>query len=306
MVKVLVLMATYNGEKYIKEQIDSVLAQDDVEVTIRISDDGSTDDTLKIIDNYLPLKNVTFTQNRPGTGSAASNFLGMIKNTEDYMYFDFFAFADQDDVWLQEKLHKAVMTLKNQNADFYFSNLIKWNSLKDEKSILKKSFQLKKYDYLFEGGSAGCTYVFNVRFFEAIKQNFSKLDLSGWNSFSHDWYIYFLARINNYKVAVDNNAYILYRIHDSNVHGQMNAFTWNAVKKRLALVREGWYYQHINGYKQLLLVGSNEYKIYKMYSKNIFSRIRILLKYNFQLMRDPKKFMMFAAVSLITKNRKDV
>ena len=78
---------------------------------------------------------------------------------------------------------------------------------------------------------------------------------------------------------MDENAYILYRVHDTNVHGQLNTFSLYAISERLRLIKEGWYFKQANGFVKLLNPDSDEHKIYKLYSKNYFTRLYIILRY---------------------------
>lgn len=302
-INILVLMATYNGSKYISEQIDSVLMQEGVNIKLLISDDNSTDDTILIINKYLNDSRVSLVENKNRSGSAAKNFLNLVKIVDNPENYDFFAFCDQDDIWLSNKLLQATQCLKSDNADLYLSNLIKWDQKSGKKDLIKKNYSQKKYDFLFEGGSAGCTYVFTNAFYNKSKIALSQLKLTEWKNFSHDWYFYFFARTNNFKVFIDKNAYILYRIHDTNVHGQLNSFTYNAIKERLKMIREGWYFEQIEGFKNLLDENSESKKIYKLYSQNLLTRIYVIFYYNLSLMRSTNKFFMFCAVSLFIKKR---
>ena len=102
--KVMVLLSSYNGEKYIREQLDSILTQQGVEVTLLVRDDGSRDATPRILREYAErCKNViVLPEENVGCVSSFRKLL-----TEAYNYIDrvdYFAFADQDDVWLPEKL----------------------------------------------------------------------------------------------------------------------------------------------------------------------------------------------------------
>ena len=105
-----ILLATYNGEKYIDKQIKSLLTQDregmDTDIRILIRDDGSTDDTLNIIQKRLEfyrerrdnLMEVKILDDRIPTGSPAANFLKLLSvSTADYVMF-----SDQDDMWCYE------------------------------------------------------------------------------------------------------------------------------------------------------------------------------------------------------------
>lgn len=295
------LLASYNGAKYIKEQIDSILNQKEAQVHIVVFDDVSKDGTSAIVNSFKDDKRIQLIVNNRPTGSAANNFFGAIKFLDqDFIsQYDFVSFADQDDIWLPNKLLAATEKLTKENSSLYFSNLILWNEKTNKKSIINKSYPQKKYDYLFEGGSAGCTYVFTSDFCIKLKNTLEVTDYENWKFFSHDWFVYFFARANNYQISIDNNAFILYRIHDSNVHGQLNSTSFFALTERLKMVHQGWYIENIKGFVELLPKVSKERYIYVSYSKNVLTRFFILLRYNFSLMRSSKKFIQFFIVSIL-------
>jgi len=299
--KILVILASYNGEKYIKEQIDSILSQEEVNVEIWIFDDVSKDKTIQIVGSYYKENRIKLIKNNFQQGSAANNFFKAVKYFQDdfLKQYDYVAFSDQDDIWLSNKLFAATEMLKNECSNLYMSNLILWEEKTNKKSIINKSYSQKEYDYLFEGGSAGCTYVFTNKFCIDLKGTLEKIDYSHWKFFSHDWFVYFFARINDYGVSIDSNAYILYRIHENNVHGQLNTNSIFAIKERLRFIKQGWYFEHIKGFLQLIPQKSKERFIYKLYSKNYFTRLFVLLRYNFRMMRSSKKFIQFLIVSLL-------
>lgn len=300
--KILVILASYNGVKYIEEQISSILTQEDVNITLFVFDDGSNDGTIELLVSKFFLNNrIEVVQNSIPTGSAANNFLQAIKTIDDKIIdkHDYIAFADQDDIWMPSKLKAACKLLLSEEADLYMSNLILWEENNDKKSIINKSYPQKKYDYLFEGGSAGCTYVFTTFFGKKIKNRLKTINYKEWQFFSHDWFVYFFARLENYEVVMDENAYILYRVHDTNVHGQLNTFSLYAITERLRLIKEGWYFKQSRGFKSLLNPNSDEYKIYELYSKNYFTRLFVILRYNFSLIRSPKKAIQFFIISLL-------
>jgi rhamnosyltransferase len=299
--KILVILASYNGEKYIKEQVDSILSQVGVDVNVKIFDDVSSDKTLQVLEVFKNDIRVEIKKNSIGSGSAANNFLNAIQtiNEELINEYDLVAFADQDDIWLPEKLKTAGTMLTKQGSSLYCSNLILWDEKSNEKSIINKSFSQKKYDYLFEGGSAGCTYVFTNEFCLGLKKVLVATNYTQWKNFSHDWFVYFYARATGYKVSIDSNAFILYRIHSDNVHGQLNKNSLYAIKERLKLIKQGWYFNQIKGFNKFTRPGSVENKIYHLYSKNYFSRLYVLLRYNFELIRSSKKFIQFFIISLL-------
>lgn len=298
---ILIILASYNGVKYIKEQVDSILNQEGVNVTLKIFDDGSKDGTVDLVSSWKERDQLQLTQNQIPTGSAANNFFNALLSFEDSFLerYDYIAFADQDDIWLPNKMQAATERLLSEKSDLYLSNLILWEEKTNKKSIINKSYSQKKYDYLFEGGSAGCTYVFTTFFGKELKKRLKTINYKDWQFFSHDWLVYFFARLENYKVVMDENAYILYRVHDTNVHGQLNTFSLYAIRERLRLIKEGWYFKQAKGFVKLLYPDSDEYKIYKLYSNNYFTRLYVILRYNFSLIRSPKKAIQFFIISLL-------
>lgn len=105
---VMVLLSTYNGEKYLKEQIDSVLSQKNVNVNILVRDDGSYDETKTILQKYQDEGKLKwYTGNNL---KATYSFLDLLHNTPKA---DYYAFCDQDDVWNENKLIMAINKLEN-------------------------------------------------------------------------------------------------------------------------------------------------------------------------------------------------
>lgn len=296
MVKIAVLIASYNGSRYLEEQIRSIREQSGVEVDIFLQDDCSKDDTVAISRKLLPPDRINV--NSSPTGSAANNFFQMVRDFRFPDNYDYFAFADQDDIWLPQKLEKAVSQLKMENAALYFSNLQNWDTRTDVKTILKKDYPQKKFDYLFEGGSAGCTYVFTRDFFKLLKEALSNTDYLHWKDFSHDWFTYFVARNAGLKVVSSSDAEILYRIHDSNVHGQLNTLSFNTISRRLKMVTSGWYIHNSEGFAKCISKDSEAFEIYRKYCKNFFTRLEVLYQYRFELLRRGSKFLQFVVLSL--------
>jgi rhamnosyltransferase len=300
--KVLVILASFNGEKFIEDQVNSILAQKEVELEIRIFDDLSSDSTCSILETISD-KRVSYKINSNPSGSAALNFLTAIISLDPSVInnYDFVALSDQDDVWLDNKLAKAVSSLIKSGAGLYASNLTLWNSEDDSKKLLVKSHEQAKYDYLFEGASAGCTYVMKADLIQNFIKDISSVDLRNWIHISHDWLIYFYARKSNFPVFIDQNSYILYRIHSTNVHGHLNILSFKSFVKRFSLVLNGWYFKQISGFSILLDPSSIEFKIYQNYVSSWFSRLSIILRYNYKLMRSRKKFIKFFLLSIIPR-----
>lgn len=125
---VAILLSTYNGEKYIKEQMDSLLAQTYPNIKIYIRDDCSTDNTLEILKTYEDDR-IVLIEGEKNLGYPGG-FYELLRRCDEE---DFYSFCDQYDVWLPEKIERAVDKLKDMNEatpnlyyagyDFYDSQL---------------------------------------------------------------------------------------------------------------------------------------------------------------------------------------
>jgi len=219
--KVLVLMATYNGEKYLPEQIDSILAQKDVDIFIKVSDDRSTDNTQKILQCYKEkFSNFDYQINEKNKGFAY-NFLDLYFSANDFD-FDYCAFADQDDFWLENKMIEAIKLIDKNDSEkgcFYCSNLkladenLKEYGMQEDKSVLRG----KKYSFLVANIATGCTTVINRKFYnQSLKYRPEHIAL-------HDYWL-FLVAVFTANYVYDFNGYILYRQHSNNQIGSNKKF----------------------------------------------------------------------------------
>lgn len=103
-----ILLATYNGERYLREQIESLYAQSYKKWTIYAHDDGSTDKTIEILREYEKTKDNFIVLDYPSQKGASNNFFSLLQKVNADYYF----FADQDDVWLPSKIEKCLNTMK--------------------------------------------------------------------------------------------------------------------------------------------------------------------------------------------------
>ena len=235
---VAVLLAAYNGEKWIQDQLDSIIAQKNINIHIFISVYFSNDSTLDLCKTFELENNfITLLPYGEVFGGAAKNFYRLLRDV-DIVKFDYISFADQDDLWLPTKLSHAVNILKDNCVEGYSSDVIAfWSD--GRKKMVKKSSPQKKFDHYFQSSGAGCSYVLTRESASSLKLFIS----SNWkevNSIdSQDWFIYAFFRSRNMPWYIDNNPLMLYRQHDSNQIG--SNFGLFAYLKRLKMTKNGWY-----------------------------------------------------------------
>ncbi|MFB8725142.1 glycosyltransferase family 2 protein [Enterococcus casseliflavus] len=207
--KISVCMATYNGERFIKQQIDSILLQLDAEDELIISDDGSTDQTVHIIKSYDD-ERIKFFQNTLEKGYT-KNF----ENALNKATGDIFFLSDQDDVWMENKVMICKKFLNNYDfviSDGYITdqNLIKLNETHFQKYNVKKGFWYNTLKTRYVGAFMAFNKdVYNLILPFPAKQKFSP----------HDYWITLIAE-HNFKVKLIEQPLVLYRRHGTNVTGE--------------------------------------------------------------------------------------
>lgn len=139
MEKVDILLATYNGENYLKEQLDSILNQTYSDFRLLISDDMSTDKTKEILEEYSKKDNRIIIFEHDKNVGVVSNFEFLLKQVKSKYY----AFSDQDDIWNKDKLEKSISKLESENADIVFTDLEVVDNNKE--TIYKSYWELKEF-----------------------------------------------------------------------------------------------------------------------------------------------------------------
>ena len=209
---VCVLMSTYNGEKYLQEQLDSIINQVGVNVRILVRDDGSTDSTKDILNNY---KREGYLDWYSGTNlKSARSFMDLVNRAPESEYY---AFSDQDDYWLPTKLQVAVNVLKSadsrKSALYYSRTTLVDENLLPIKQNTKKLNVLGMPSAFIINNASGCTMVFNSYLLKRVQEY--NPQIIG----MHDSWFYKICVVTGNQIFADNHAYILYRQHDSNVLG---------------------------------------------------------------------------------------
>jgi rhamnosyltransferase len=235
--KILVLLAAHNGAKWIVQQIETILNQQRVDVRLVVSDDGSHDDTLAKVRQLAADPRVSIVAPPVPTGSAAQNFIWLIRNTRADG-FDFVALADQDDIWHKDKLARASAALDLRGAAGYSCSVTAiWST--GRRKTQTQTRKSRRLDFMFEGAGQGCTFVLQAEFFRRIQDFFSchAAHLQGLHY--HDWAIYALSRSWALSWYFDAQPMVDYRQHEHNDTG--TRFSRSGIVRRLRLIKSRWY-----------------------------------------------------------------
>ena len=256
----LILMTTYNGQNYLKKQLDSIINQTWTSWRLLIRDDGSTDDTLKILKEYSDRDSrIEVLENRTNKHGAYANFWWLINYAYKYKKFDYYFFADQDDIWLRNKLEYFIKYAEVQDANqplLVYSDMQIINE-KDEVTTesLNKVLgigEMSGYTEFYSAGFVwGCAAMINSALF------FSAPPIDG-----NDKYVNIMSHDNFYtklclvlgKVYYLDKPLIQHRRHSSNVTaGNTFALTPLKVLKKGLFGYKELAKTHAIGYNQTLL-----------------------------------------------------
>ncbi len=281
--KLAVLLAAYNSEAFIDSQLETILDQRGVDVTVFISVDKSTDGTqahcTELAEQDDRIHVLPYGQHY---GGAAANFFRLIRDV-DFKDFDLVAFADHDDIWLDDKLLTAHQAIIANKVDAYSSNVIAfWDD--GHRMLINKAQPQRRFDHLFEAAGPGCTYVVRSHALLNFKQALEKKAELAEKIALHDWLLYAYLRTNNLSWFIDKNAKMLYRQHQHNQVGVNKGF--QAVTKRIRLFRSGWYHQQVNLVSEFV----------DFSDKNFESRLMILMNINQLRRKFSDRIVLFMSV----------
>lgn len=230
-----IILGTYNGEKYLEEQLESFNLQSYKNWQLFVYDDRSTDNTKAIVEaqrqRHSDTDKINFISNAKQMGFVR-NFLNAITSAPSDL--NFYAFSDQDDIWLEAKLERAVVYLKeveNHIPALYCSR----TTLIDEagnKIGFSPLFQRQPSfsNALVQSIAGGNTMVFNKAARDLIAKAGSDLEVV-----SHDWFIYQLITGAGGSVHYDSHSEILYRQHGNNLIGSNMGILAKLSRLRLLL-----------------------------------------------------------------------
>jgi len=267
--KVAVLMATYNGERYIEAQLVSILYQLQVSIEIFVSDDLSNDRTQYLLHEFAKKNdNIHLVSLKDKFGSAGRNFFNLIKNV-DLEGYDFVAFSDQDDIWFPNKLISSIEEMESTNSSGYSSDTIGFWLDKKSVNIIKKSFPQKKFDHWFESPGPGCSQVFSGESFKIFQKfvidNYSDVIRIDY----HDWFAYAFFRNNGFRWLISEHPRMLYVQHGGNQFGANSGL--RAIKNRLSLAAIKWHMTQVTMIANLLDQRVDSFLSVTFLFKNVFT-----------------------------------
>lgn len=231
MESITILMSTFNGQNYIREQLESIFNQTyKGNIRLLIRDDGSTDSTLEILNKWKQKLNLEIIKGK--NIGVIKSFLELVRLAPES---DYYSFCDQDDIWNNDKLERSIKALKNESNQVqslaYFSNVEFAD--KTGKSMNKYLYSIEpKYSLgavMASNPCLGCTMVFNKSLMKVVKKSNIKIVAM------HDKMVLLIALLCG-KVIYDHIPTMLYRQHDNNVMGRKKS-----LKKRIKQTYRLWF-----------------------------------------------------------------
>ena len=233
--EIVTLMSTYNGERFIREQIDSILAQEGCEVTLVVRDDGSSDGTCTILQEYMD-RGLLRWYTGQNLGPAKS-FMDLVMQAPEA---DYYAFADQDDIWDADKLATGMECLRDclgpacygANSRLVDSNGVSMNILTDRraKGVVRPLKCLLAA--LFHGGITGCSMVMNRALIAAVQRCGAPDKM-----IMHDLFIQQICLSLGGVMLFDGRPHMSYRQHGKNTVG-IQSTIWQKIRGRIWAIVE--------------------------------------------------------------------
>lgn len=252
--KVIVCMSTYNGEKYIEQQIESITNQTYSNIEIYVRDDGSKDNTVKILQDYEKQGKIKLIKGE--NVGVVNSFYNCLKEAIDKG--EIFAYCDQDDKWHEDKIERAVQALQKEENNIPVLYFSEFNYCDENLNFLNKSKLNKKgvsfRNSIVECISFGISEVFNKKLAQKILSSGTE------KVCFHDWWAYMIAAGLG-KVVYDEEPTVEYRRTGNNVSPSGKS----AIKLQIYRVKKflfGRYFKNIreqiNKYKEQFSKELNE------------------------------------------------
>lgn len=273
-VKILVLMSSYNGQKYLKEQLDSILNQKNVDINILVRDDGSNDNTIKILEDYTK-KYLNVKYYSAENCGPAQSFRRLINECD--INFDYYAFADQDDIWKENKFELAIEDLKKENKNIpllWYCGLMQFEQNGIQSFFCCDIKRASSFETVIKtfATTNGCTMIFNQTLLKILRSvGPGVIDM-------HDSWTNAMCIACGGKVICNREYLVMYRIHEEQVLGNKNGYIYklkklkNPSQKRLDTVKTMLSSSYILPEKRKYLNEIIEYK------KNIKTKCKLLFQ----------------------------
>lgn len=237
--KVLILLSTYNGERFLEEQLDSLYAQEGVDFHILVRDDGSTDNTIEILNQYNEEYGKMDIVCGENVG-ASKSFYELLKLANDQsMDYNYYSFCDQDDVWFPKKMLRAISALESSDNiyRFYYCGYQfidakgeKFGEIHPEKSSYKV--------LSFRNPCIGCSQVFSKGILRKSLDIFNVLNSKTVDIETIGLHDFWIARLSYYLdsfIVADPDINFSYRQHSSNVTHATGKSKFRKVKEKYIL-----------------------------------------------------------------------
>lgn len=254
---VIVLMSCYNGELYLKEQINTILSQKEL-MALCIRDDGSSDNSITIIKEIISNNHDTDIRIIEGDNiGVVHSFLELMKYAENnFPLADYYAFADQDDYWFPDKIEVAISYLRktpNNKPALYLSQYQMADAMLKHIATPKLKANVWIESALVNNIATGCTMVMNRHLLRTTNR------YSPHNITMHDYWVYLVALSIDADVYFDPVPHFLYRQHGRNAIGGFDTPFWTRWTLRLTkLFKPGKQYNSsmakelLNGFSDLM------------------------------------------------------
>lgn len=304
---ILIMLSTYNGQKFLREQLDSLYNQTGVNIYILVRDDGSSDDTVEILQEYKDKydKMTLFVESNIGCKKSFYRLTQLALDLKET--FEYYSFCDQDDVWEENKLLVAMNTLNEIESDIklYYSAANVVNEKLEPLEKLKIATNNTLASSMISSHSLGCTQVFNkglLKRINKINNNIVASIIDDSYLPQHDTWVSITAKALEGYVYYDEIPYIHYRQHSDNVVGSTNKNSFYIFIKRLK--------RHVNRpnlrshLAQLIIAAYSNIlsddiydvvSILAFYKKSFSSRVRLFLSRSIRtgnlLIDIPMKYM---------------
>ena len=266
-----IILATYNGEKYLREQIDSLYEQVFNNWCLYVHDDGSTDQTVSILREYAARHDNLIILDYPAQHGAKNNFLSMLQAVDA----DYYLFCDQDDKWQTDKIEKQMAAIREAERShpdkpiMVFSDLAVVDTELNviDKSMWKVECIHPEYLTTFDEAGAyefvtGCTMLFNRRAKETVLFPADKAVM-------HDIWVTLCVLRSGGVIKAINESLVCYRQHGSNVLGVNNWAQYSRLKRLMNIwtsIKAN--YRH---YRMLKALGYGSLSKY-LYYKRLYRR----------------------------------